>query len=324
MSALAVLATPELIGLATSLFAHYVNAGHPKSDIPSIEDLKSLIARLVKNGLGGPLDLKSPNAIDSVLEMISFLKQEKSLGGVADFLSKSQFVSLISSCLADVGAERPQVDPNVVNTTTDSGKDYCYLLGEPFPTVQGDVEKAKRLVKQAFQVWRRVANIRFADFTDRPDACDLKIIERAIDANGGTLAVGTVGGGRGDKQIKELVFDSNEGDWQDRGKFFLTACHETGHLLGLVHGGAIEGDLMWPMLEKSISDEVMDQLENTNPLADDVLQQLAMGELKIDGGKTLFSANDIQRAVNIWGEPPPLPVMPDVAAIPKPEDVRVI
>ncbi len=212
MSALGVLAAPELISLATSLFAHYVKAGHPKADIPSIDDLKSLITRLIKNGIGGPLNLTSSNAINSVLEMISFLKEQKGLGGVADFLTKNQFVSLVTTCLADIAGERPQVDPNEVNTATDSGKDYCYMLGEPFPTVQGDVEKAKRLVKQAFQVWRRVANIRFGDFTDHPDACDLKIVERAIDAAGGTLAVGTVGGGPGDKQVKELVFDSNEGD----------------------------------------------------------------------------------------------------------------
>ena len=323
MSAIGVLAAPELISLATSLFAHYLKAGHSPADIPSVDDLKSLITRLIKNGIGGSLNLNSSNAINDVLEMISFLKGQKGLGGVADFLSKNQFVSLISTCLADVAAERPQVDPKDVTTATDSGKDYCYLLGEPFPTVQGDVEKAKRLVKQAFQVWRRVANIRFGDFTDHPDACDLKVVERAIDATGGILAVGSVGGGPGDKQVKELVFDSNEGDWKNRGKFFLTACHETGHLLGLVHGGAIEGDLMWPKLEKSISDDVMEQLENNNPLADEVLQQLATGELKIDGGNTLFSANDVERAVTKWGPPPPIPPTLDVSAVPKPEDVQV-
>ena len=324
MFAIGLLALPGLIKLATSLFDQYVKDGHPKADIPSVDDLKTIITRLVGNGIGN-VNLNSPPAINDVLEMVTFLKQQKGLGGVADFLSKSDLGSLISTCLGDVAEQRPQVDKSDVDKKVQADKDFCYSLSEPFPTVQGDIEKAKRLVKQAFQVWRRVANIRFADFTDHADACDLVIVQRTIDEQGGTLAIGTVGGGRGDKLVKELVFDTSEGDWKDRGKFFLTACHETGHLLGLVHGGALKGDLMWPNLEKSISNAVMDQLEATNPKADDVLQGLATGKQLIDGGDTLLSANDVKRVVDKWGTPEILPESEEsLPVIPKPEDIQVV
>ena len=279
-----------VLQLATAIIGHYRSDRRSEASLPSAENLANLLKKLTLSEVGDSIDLTNvQTAVADALKALTFLN-----GGAGDFVSKSAVAKFLDRCLGGVGSTRPKLD-NVV-------KDYHYFFKMPLPTVNGDVKVAKILVRHAFQAWQSVCGITLR-MTARESSADLIITQRTLDAAPEVLAIATVGN-PGNKLIKELVFDTAEGDWKDSGKFFLTACHEIGHLLGLVHEGARGEDLMRDMLVKSIDAATMSEV--LSPNGDFVVRDLALGNRPIADNKTLFSANDRKRAsaTDLWGPPP--------------------
>ena len=103
-----VLADGAVTELSKELFKHYTaNENYPTAEVPDIRDLKTFITRLIKNGFGD-IDMASPDQLTTLLGMIILLKGEKKLGGIRDFISKIDIVSLRSSCLGGVADSRPR------------------------------------------------------------------------------------------------------------------------------------------------------------------------------------------------------------------------
>lgn len=135
----------------------------------------------------------------------------------------------------------------------------------------------QQLIRDALNVWERIVNIDFVEAAD-PASARLRFGWDAIDGAGNTLAdaLPTAGGGQqGLFSIDraDLRFDTAEmwsptkGQAPDgQSNFFITAVHEIGHAIGLLH---------------SQPDEVMGAFENPlSPLA------LAAGD--IAGGQAIY------------------------------------
>lgn len=136
----------------------------------------------------------------------------------------------------------------------------------------------QQLIRDALEVWEKIANIDFVEAAD-PATARLRFGWDAIDGAGNTLAdalplpVAGQAGARFSIDRADLRFDTGD-NWStskgqapaDQSNFFITAVHEIGHAIGLLHSQA---------------DEVMGAFEN-------VLSPLALAAGDIAGVHTIY------------------------------------
>lgn len=94
-----------------------------------------------------------------------------------------------------------------------------------------------QLLREAFAVWSRVANIEFMEIADtggnigEDSSADIRIVGAGIDGESNVLAQAFFPQYGGD-----IVFDSGDAAlYSDAHSFFLVAAHEIGHAIGLNH-----------------------------------------------------------------------------------------
>lgn len=291
---------------------------------PSVSQVVRVIDILFKNNFLSTLDFKNNpfDAVEKVLAAIKNIKRSLKLGNDSslDQATAEKLIAEADNCLGEshdatnsIGPTSERGDEMVAPVELIDGVDFFYWVDGNLPVVRrgdgtSDPDLAKSLIERAMLAWQLVACIRFrrASVPAHKEKANIVIGDAAIDGSGGVIGLGDVGTGRGDNRGLKLVFDRGEADW-DAEKFFLTACHELGHCLGLRHeDGSSQDDLMHPILSKVLPAELMAAIAENDSNSDEALVTL------VNSGR-LFSARDKERISSFWvGD---IPLLEEIAAL---------
>ena len=241
----------------------------------TLNKMKDAIRRLHDNDFLP--ELSGDTAVSDIIDAVKRFQKEFGLTKDGE-LGEITFdwLMLAKRCFGKLGRRRNRnlnwdrkKLPNVEDDGTSKPLEIRYYVDE---LPKDRVSNADQLLMMAWESWISVCGMIATEITDDQHRNKANVIigMRRIDGASNILADAHVGPPRSRQLI--LSFDASE-PW-DETIFQGTACHEIGHLLGIRHRGARRGDIMFPKYSADI-----------------------LGP----------SDHDAERAVAIWGPPPPAP-----------------